>query len=178
MRTRQRYPSPFSPWLLLAPILLAVAACRPSAETGVTLEEAGELGSLYLEARNTPDLALLDRVYAEDAVVRDASAPGEIVGLEALKGYYRQSHAGFPDFRMSIDETLVSGDRIVYLWTVEGTHSGDFHGMPATGNAVSFSGVAIERVEEGRIVEEWVYFNVLDAAQQMGMRLVPAEPKA
>ncbi|MFO8173406.1 MAG: ester cyclase [Gemmatimonadota bacterium] len=129
--------------------------------------------STYLKARNMPDLDLLDEIYAEDVVVHDCSAPEDIVGLEALKGFYLASHAGFPDFKMSIDEAFPAEDRIVFVWTIKATHTGELRGMPPTGRSVSFSGVALDRVEEGVIVEESVYFNLLDLLQQLGLQVVP-----
>ncbi len=89
-----------------------------------------------------------------------------------MKAFYRESHAGFPDFTVRIDETLTAGDRVIFLWTIEGTQTGDLRGLPATGLTVSVSGVAMDRLEEGRIVEEWVWFNVLDLLQQLGMQVV------
>ena len=68
-------------------------------------------------------------------------------------------------------------DRIVYVWRIDATHTGDLRGMPPTGQTVSFSGVAIDRLEGGQIVEEWVYFNLLDLLQQLGMQVVPGEPE-
>jgi steroid delta-isomerase-like uncharacterized protein len=128
-----------------------------------------------MEARNTPNLSLLDDIYAEDVVVHDAGVPDDIVGREALKAYYEGSHIGFPDLRMEVGETFFAEDKIVFPWTFHGTHTGDLRGMPPTNQSVSFSGIAIDRIQDGLIVEEWVYYNLLDLMQQLGMQLVPAE---
>jgi steroid delta-isomerase-like uncharacterized protein len=145
---------------------------------GVTRERADSLLHLYAEARNTADLDLLDDVYAPDVLVHDASAPGPIQGLEALKTFYEASHLGFPDLRIRWDDVLVDGDQIASRWTFEGTNTGVLRGMPPTGKHVTFSGVAIDRVDDGRIVEEWVYFNVLDLLEQLGVASPPATPAA
>lgn len=75
---------------------------------------------------------------------------------------------------------IVKGDRIVVLWTFSGTNTAPFRtplgAVPATGNKVQFSGVAIDRVDEGKIVEEWVYYNVLQVLQQLGFTLNPPQP--
>jgi steroid delta-isomerase-like uncharacterized protein len=167
---------------LIAPVLcctfviltLSVSGCQPSEDAQVSDALTAEITSVYMEARNTPNLGLLDNIYAEDVVVHDAGVPEDIVGLEALKAYYEGSHTGFPDLRMEIGETFFAEDKIVFPWTVHGTHTGDLRGMPPTNQAVSFSGVAIDRIEDGLIVEEWVYYNLLDLMQQLGMEVVPA----
>jgi steroid delta-isomerase-like uncharacterized protein len=133
-----------------------------------------EIESVYLEARNTPNLELLDSIYVQDVIVHGSSGP-DILGLDALKVDYQVSHTGFPDFRMQIDEAFWSEDRLVLFWTVQGTHTGHLLGVPPTSRSVTLSGVAIDRIEAGLIVEEWVYFNLLDLMEQLGMQVVPGE---
>ncbi len=148
-------------------------SCGGSAPATITQEEADGIAERYREARNTTNLDLLDAIYDPEVVVHDCSAPEDIHGLDALKRYYAESHAGFPDFRIEFEKPIVAGDTVVFRWTIEGTHSGPLRGLPATGSRVRFSGVAIDRVLDGRIVEEWVDFNVLDLMLQLGFRLEP-----
>lgn len=144
----------------------------------ISAQEAHELATVYLEARNTPDLALLDTIYSPDVVVHDCSAPSDIRGLEALKAFYGESHEGFPDFKLQFDRVIPAQDSVVFLWTVEATHSGDLRGLPATNRRVTFSGMAMDRIANDRIVEEWVHFNVLDLLQQLGMAIGPGHDEA
>jgi predicted ester cyclase len=47
--------------------------------------------------------------------------------------------------------------------------------MPATGKKVTFTGLAMSVIENGRITEEWVYYNQLAIYDQMGYKLVLEE---
>jgi predicted ester cyclase len=148
-------------------------------EEGVTEEEANSIGDIYVKSRNEVDLTLLDEIYAPDVVVHDCSSPEDIIGLEALKEYYSYTHKAWPDLHATIDEIIVKGDKIIWTWTFKATHTGPFHtplgDIPPTGNKVQFSGVAIDRVDGGKLVEEWVYFNVLDVMMQLGFTLNPPQ---
>lgn len=161
-------------------LLCFTVSCQRKAKEGITEEEAKAIHDRYLEARNTVNLDLLDEVYAKDVVVRDPSYPEDLVGLDALKEYYSNNHKSFPDFHMAINEMLVKGDKTVVVWTLSGTNTGPLHtpfgDMPATGKKVQFAGVAIDRFDEGKIVEEWVYFDVFDLLQQLGFALTPPRP--
>ncbi len=157
-------------------VALATLSCQPETDSMVTEELAQSIASRYLEARNTPDLDLLDEVYAQGVVVHDCSAPEDIRGLDALKSFYEASHAGFPDMEVRFDDVLSSEKHVIFRGTIEGTNTGSLRGMPPTGRRVSFSCVAIDRIEGGKIVEEWVYFNVLDLLGQLGMSPPPATP--
>ncbi|MBN1459126.1 MAG: ester cyclase [Armatimonadetes bacterium] len=154
-------------------IVLATLSCQTETGGVVSEELAQSVATRYLEARNTADLDLLDDIYAQDVVVHDCSAPEDILGLDALKSFYAASHEGFPDLRVVFHDVLVSRDHIVFRGAIEGTHTGDLRGMPPTGRHVSFPCVAIDRIEGGKIVEEWVYFNVLDLLTQLGVSPPP-----
>jgi predicted ester cyclase len=56
-----------------------------------------------------------------------------------------------------------------------GTHGGDFMGMPATGREIATAAICIHRVEDGRIVEQWLVSDGVGLLQQLGMMPVPAE---
>ena len=47
--------------------------------------------------------------------------------------------------------------------------------MPATSKKMSFNGVSIAKIENGKIIEEWVYYNQLPIYKQLGYKLVPVE---
>jgi steroid delta-isomerase-like uncharacterized protein len=161
--------------------LLCFAFSCQKAEEGITEEEAKDIGDTYAKARNEVNLALLDEIYAPDVMVHDCSSPEDIIGLEALKEYYSYTHKAFPDLHATLDETIVKGDKIIWVWTFAATNTGSFHtplgDIPPTGNKVQFSGVAIDRVDEGKIIEEWVYFNVLQVLQQLGFTITPPQPQ-
>ena len=147
----------------------------------VAEEEAKAIVETYVKARNEVNLTLLDEIYAPDVVVHDCSYPEDIVSLEALKNQYTFSHTAFPDLKITLDEMMIAkGDRIVWLWTLSGTNTGLFHtplgDLPPTGKEVRFSGVAIDRLVEGKIAEEWVFWNVLDILQQLGFTITPPTP--
>ena len=160
-------------------LLLCFTLSCQQGEEGITEEEAKDIGDTYAKARNEVNLALLDEIYAPDVVVHDCSSPEDIIGLEALKEYYSYTHKAFPDLHATLDETIVKGDKIIWVWTFAATNTGSFHtplgDIPPTGNKVQFSGVAIDRVDEGKIVEEWVYFNGLQVLQQLGFTIIPPQ---
>lgn len=146
-----------------------------SATLALTAEQAERILAVYLEARNRPDLELLDEIYHPAVVVHDCSEPEDIRGLAALKTYYRGSHEGLPDLRMELSGSFFGGDRMAVRFTVTGTHTGSLRGLPPTGKPVHFSGVAIDHVVDGKIVEEWVDYNPLVVLQQLGLAPPPPE---
>jgi predicted ester cyclase len=52
---------------------------------------------------------------------------------------------------------------------VRGKHSGDHLGFKATNNPVQFTGIAITRIENGKIAEAWNEFDFTEMNKQLGL---------
>ncbi len=73
----------------------------------------------------------------------------------------------FPDQRFTIEDIVASRDRVALRLTITGTQLGKFGALPATGRQVHWSGMAIFRIADGKIVEGWWSEDVLDLMQQL-----------
>lgn len=122
------------------------------------------------EATNTA-LALrwFDDVWNQrrESTIEELMAPDAVGHLEGLtvrgvaefvaaRGYLI---GAFPDFHITVEETVAEGDSVVLRWVVTGTHTGGNLGIPATGKAVRFRGLTWFRFAGGRIVEGWDSWN-------------------
>lgn len=91
-------------------------------------------------------------------------------GIKMVLGGFR---AGMPDVSFVIEDTISEGDRIAVRYTASGTHTGEYFGIPATGRAVSFTGVTLFRVADGLLQESWVQYDALGLMRQLGV--IPGE---
>jgi steroid delta-isomerase-like uncharacterized protein len=132
---------------------------------------------LVEEGWNKRNLALVDELYAD--CVYHSPATGEIKG-EALKQFLASMLAAFPDIRFTIEDLVAEGDKLVTRWSCTGTHLGELVGLAPTGKQVTFSGMAIIRIVDGKIVEQWEESDALGILQQLGAvpPLAKAEDKA
>ncbi len=90
--------------------------------------------------------------------------------------FFRAFRTAFPDAQFTIEDMIGEGDRVVLRLTMRGTHRGMFNGIPPTGRSVVVTGVSIERIQNGRIVEGWVTNDALGMLQQLGV--VSGPPKS
>jgi predicted ester cyclase len=126
------------------------------------------------DAINRNDLDALDEMVASDITDHDP-APGQGPGLEGVKDYFSSLHAAFPGFRMDVEDMIAEGDKVVARVTGSGgTHQGEFMGIAPTGNRVTFRGIDILRVTDGKVVEHWGRFDDLGFLQQLGAVEQPA----
>ncbi len=112
----------------------------------------------------------LDDLISPDFVSHTASNPNET--RDGFKQRVQMVRTAFPDWEMTADEMLGEGDRVVTRWRARGTHRGSFRGIPATGKKIEVTGIAIDRVLDGKRVEGWVEWDMLGLLQQLGGKLV------
>ncbi|MFD9947362.1 ester cyclase [Nonomuraea sp. NPDC059023] len=74
----------------------------------------------------------------------------------------------FPDIRVTVEDVVADGDKIVYRNTVTGTHLGEYRGVAPTGNAVTYQEIFIVRFADGLIAEIWGVTDVHAQLRQIG----------
>jgi predicted ester cyclase len=73
----------------------------------------------------------------------------------------------FPDLEIVIEQQVAEGPWVATRVTFRGTHTGEFAGIPATGKRVEYAGTAMDRLENGKVVEMWHTANVHLLMQQI-----------
>lgn len=117
---------------------------------------------------NKTDPTAIDRFVAPDVVLHD-QADAAVKGLAGLKLNARMLHGAMPDFRMTIDDLIAEGDRVVIRWTGRGAHRGDFQGIPPTHQRAAWTAISIVRIADGKIVEGWQEMDLFGLLQQLGV---------
>jgi steroid delta-isomerase-like uncharacterized protein len=125
----------------------------------------------YLEEFwNKGNEAKAEEVLAADVLFQDLAEREDLPpGIEGVKQVRREFRAGFPDFRMELQDIIAEGDTVSMRWTVTGTHLGEFNGVPATGRKGIITGMNFVRMKDGRIVEGWQQLDVMSLLEQLGI---------
>jgi steroid delta-isomerase-like uncharacterized protein len=75
--------------------------------------------------------------------------------------------SGLSDRSTLQDDFLAVGDTVIENWVFQGTHTGDFLGVPATGKQLQVRGIEIWRLADGRIVERWGVADIAGVMEQI-----------
>jgi steroid delta-isomerase-like uncharacterized protein len=114
------------------------------------------------------DLPPLDDLVAESYHDHDPANEQDTIGMDALRREVGMWRSGF-DFAFAIEDQISEGDRVCTRWTWNGTQTGEFMGIPASGKTVAMTGVTIFRCsDDGRIVEAWWQYDRLGLMAQLG----------
>jgi steroid delta-isomerase-like uncharacterized protein len=122
----------------------------------------------YRQAHNQNDMATLDEIVAAD-IISHNGLPGLPAGREGGKIAHQGSLAAFPDGKTTSDDLIAEGDKVVERFTLVGTHTGDFLGIPASGKQVKVTGMSIFRIANGKIVEHWGENDGIGLMTQLGV---------
>jgi serine phosphatase RsbU (regulator of sigma subunit) len=133
-----------------------------------TQEENKAIFRRYIEeVWNRTNLDLVDEIF--DRYISH-QPDGSVLerGPEDVKRFVIEFRAGFPDFRISIDDQIAEGDKVMVHATIRGTHQREFRGMAPTGKEIEERGFSVFRFSsEGKVVESWdSYYSQLSLMRQ------------
>lgn len=124
----------------------------------------------YVNVLSEGQNELIEDLFASDFTHHEEIVPGGwprgAAGAHALADTYRTASA---DITYTIEEQLADGDKVVTRWTARGTHTGSFLGTPGSCRPYTITGISIERVVGGRIVETWSNWDLAGLLVQIGL---------
>jgi predicted ester cyclase len=98
--------------------------------------------------------------------------PAPVEGIEGFLTVDRMFRTAFPDFKVTIEDEVMAGDRVATRGSFSGTHTGEFMGIPPTGRSFHCTYSDIWRLEDGKGRENWVQMDMLGLMQQLGVGAV------
>ncbi len=111
------------------------------------------------------NIALLDEILAPDFL--DHSHPEFRPGPQDIKQNLLDFYTAFPDATINLEDMIGEGDTIAFRFTIRGTHTGTFAGIPPTGKTVTLTGMDFVRIVNGKIAEIWSNQDTLSMLQQL-----------
>jgi steroid delta-isomerase-like uncharacterized protein len=132
-----------------------------------TEENKARYRRFYEEFLSNGNLAVVDEVVDPD-VVSHSPFPDQEPGAVGLKKAIKHFRQAFPDLHAKAEDIIAEGDKVVGRFTVTATQHGEFMGIPASGNTITYEEIVIVRFKDGKIVEHWAVADALAMMQQLG----------
>jgi predicted ester cyclase len=110
---------------------------------------------------NTGDVSNIREFIAEEytEVYEGERYP---IGIQGAIDHVLGVRRVFPDLRLTIENQISEGELVVTIYSVTGTFREEWLGMKPTGKSITFTGVNVDRVRDGKIVEHGGAANLLD----------------
>jgi steroid delta-isomerase-like uncharacterized protein len=124
---------------------------------------------VFDENFNQGRFEVANEIYAKDF---ENHGLHRIVHLQEDQEAVHAEKKAFPDLKMTVDLMVAEGDLVSVLWSFRGTHTAaGYGGLPPTGANLSFRGITVWRMADGRIHDEWTAFNELTVYRQIASQV-------
>jgi steroid delta-isomerase-like uncharacterized protein len=121
----------------------------------------------YEQVFNQRRINLLNQLAVEDYVEHDPF-PGQGNGRADLTARVQAILAAFTPLQFRLEHLIAENDQVIAHWSQDGTHSGVFMGIPATGRQYTITGIDIHKLRDGRMAEHWHVVDLYGLLQQLG----------
>jgi steroid delta-isomerase-like uncharacterized protein len=133
-----------------------------------TEENKAAVRHFWQEHLNTGRATLCENDFAPDAVNHDPNSPPVPPGPKGMAQLITMYRTAFPDLTATVEDMIAEGDKVAYRLTFRGTHQGVLMGIPPSGKNVTYTGIGINTVINGTIMEMWLNFDAMGMLQQLG----------
>jgi predicted ester cyclase len=166
---------------VVACLVTAALAVSPSVGTGkptsmkrkiaMNLNDEKSLARRSLQMWASDNSDKPEEVFAADYVNhQESAAVGGVkdLDLDGWKAVVEDNHRAASDFQVRILIQIAEGDLVATRWEFSATQTGPYLGHPPTGKRATWTGVQIDRVENGKIVESWVDWDKFRLFTELG----------
>lgn len=123
----------------------------------------------YVEQiENTGDVSEIHEFISDDYVeIYDGKRYN--MGIKGAIDHVLGVRNVFPDLKMTIENQISEGEWVVTVYSVTGTFTKDWFGMKPTGKPITFTGVNVDRIKNGKIIEHGGAANLLYPLLEAGV---------
>ena len=117
---------------------------------------------------NTGDISMINEFISEDytEVYEGKRYP---IGIQGAIDHVLGVRRVFPDLNLSIQNQLSEGEWVVTVYSATGTFTDEWLGMKPTGKPITFHGVNVDRIQDGKIIEHGGAVNMFDPLLKAGV---------
>ena len=133
----------------------------------MTTKENKEIVRRMINILNSRDLSNLEEICDEKFVYR---ANYEIAAqdLNTYKGLLQLSFESFPDLEFSLEDIFSEGDKVHMIYKMEGSHEGEYLGIPPSNNKIDHGASSVLTVKNGKITEQHDFYDMLTFLKDLG----------
>jgi predicted ester cyclase len=150
------------------PPTLALADIRRASRRTLVDESNGRvMRRAFEEIMARGNVAIIDELFTCDFAGHDTA--GGTFGRDEFRAGVLAMLSAFSDRQVVIADQVVNGDKVATRWQARAVHTGEFNRIPGTGRAVTLTGISIDRIVAGKIVESWEITDDAGLLRQLGV---------
>jgi predicted ester cyclase len=125
--------------------------------------------AIWIDSLNRGEVSGADEAFSPNCVIHMAGAPEPDLTVSAFKDLVAGLLIAFPDLQLTVEDQIVSGDKVATRWSAVGTNTGPLGDSKPTGHRAQFDGLALDRVVGEQVVERWEQWDQAGMLKQLGI---------
>lgn len=127
----------------------------------------------FVEFINSGDRKIGEAIISPDVIFYAPTSPEPLRGLDGYVAVLAMMRGAMPDVHWNVEETIAEGDKIMVRFTMTGTQTQPFMGMPASNKPVKVTAMNIYEFKDGKIIREHGLPDLFSMLVQLGVIPVP-----
>ncbi len=120
------------------------------------------------------EAAIYEMLHPDAQIYGLAEKPDQaILGPEGFLPFWKNFISAFPNISVAVESVLAEEDKVAGRCSVRGKHTGLGIGIEPTNTQISFTGIVLLHVKDGKFYEGWNNFDFLSLYQQLGLVKMP-----
>lgn len=132
-----------------------------------------EVMDKFIDFINTGDVALGQSIISPDVVFYAPTSPEPMYGFQGYTAVLDMMRGAMPDVSWKAEELIADDNKVMVRFTMTGTQTNPFMGMPASGKKVCVIAMNIYEFKEGKIIREHGLLDLFSMLVQLGAIPVP-----
>ena len=120
------------------------------------------------EVWNGANTEVIEDLVTDDFVYHNPMVEEPIRGPDGYRRLIEEYRGAVPDFEMTIEEMFADDGSVATRFTTRGTPEGTLHGHQTNGRPIEITGIIVDHVENGKLVERWINDDALGMLKQIG----------
>lgn len=119
------------------------------------------------EVENTGDVSNINEFIGEEytEIFEGKSYP---IGVQGAIDHVLGVRRVYPDMKLTIEHQIAEDDWVVTVYSVTGTFTKKWLGILPTGKPITYTGVNVDRIKDGKIIEHGGAANLMNPLLQAG----------
>lgn len=125
-----------------------------------------------MEAGNKHDFKAMETFMADNYKLIDVGQPQDL-DKKAAMAASKEFLGAFKDLQATASDVWAAGDYVVIVGRIDGTNTGPMPSMgiaKATNKKISGRFLEICKIENGKVTEDWLFYNTAAVASQLGLK--------
>lgn len=138
-------------------------------------EQNKQIMELFIRFINTGDRSIGEPIIDPEVIFYAPTSPEPLRGFEGYVSVLNMMRGAMPDVKWEAEEFIAEGDKVMIRFTMSGTQTQSFMGIPATDKSVRITAMNIYELKDGKIIREHGLPDLFSMLQQLGVLPVPGK---